>query len=345
MVGQLFALEVAPDGSVSAVKERLAVLDPAFDVRPLQRLHLVLGDADLDEDAVLSEVGVEAGSELSALVADPESGAFLGQFDGPSDPDAIAFVMPTQVIADTARDRLIVCDAGNHRVVSLCRRTLALVWQFGTPGTSGRRSDALDFPLSCALGGEHGSLLHITDSFNNRVVTVRADDGAFVSSFGPRASYLPDFMEDPSGIAVAPLAPCGRQLVWVSNAANEIVECFDVRADARPSWRRLGVLGQPGERGAGNDQFDHPRAITVSADLLFVADCRNHRIQVFNAHDGAYVRTIGSGPGDAQGQLNYPRGIHVEGESLYVSGTYESMRQYCNCTSNSEYLFQPSCSP
>ncbi len=48
MVGQLFVLEVAPDGSVSAVKERLAVLDPAFDVRPLQRLHLLHGDADTD---------------------------------------------------------------------------------------------------------------------------------------------------------------------------------------------------------------------------------------------------------------------------------------------------------
>lgn len=319
MAGQAFAIEVAPDGRVSTVKGRLAVLDPAFDVRPLQRLHLVLGDADLDDDAVLSEVGVEAGSELAALVADPESGAFLGQFDGPSDLDAIAFVMPTQVIADTARDRLIVCDAGNHRVVSLCRRTLALVWQFGTPGTSGRRSDALDFPLSCALSGEHASLLHITDSFNNRVVTVRADDGTFMSSFGPRASYLPGHLEDPSGIAVAPPAPCGRQIVWVSNAANEIVECFDVRADARSPWRRMGVLGQPGTRGPGNDRFDHPRALTTGGDLIFVADCRNHRIQVFNSYDGAYVRTIGSGPGDAEGQLNYPRGISVVDDHLYVS--------------------------
>jgi hypothetical protein len=121
------------------------------------------------------------------------------------------------------------------------------------------------------------------------------------------------------GIAVAPPAPCGRQIVWVSNAANEIVECFDVRADARSPWRRLGVLGQPGVRGAAIDLFDHPRAITVRNDLLFVADCRNHRIQVFDSHNGAYVRTIGSGPGDAEGQLNYPRGISVVDDHLYVS--------------------------
>jgi len=39
---------------------------------------------------------------------------------------------------------------------------------------------------------------------------------------------------------------------------------------------------------------------------LYIVDCDNHRIQVFNPVDGSYIRSIGQGKGAGPGQLNRP---------------------------------------
>lgn len=54
------------------------------------------------------------------------------------------------------------------------------------------------------------------------------------------------------------------------------------------------------------------KPVSDGETLLFVADCSNHRIQVFNAVTGQYVRTIGEGRGTGPGQLSGPSGIALK---------------------------------
>jgi tripartite motif-containing protein 2/3 len=74
-----------------------------------------------------------------------------------------------------------------------------------------------------------------------------------------------------------------------------------------------------GERGSGQEQLRHPMGVVVTSNgsLLIVADYVNHRVQVLRLVIGAdgisahleFVRSLGSGQGRAEGQLEYPFGV------------------------------------
>jgi DNA-binding beta-propeller fold protein YncE len=74
-----------------------------------------------------------------------------------------------------------------------------------------------------------------------------------------------------------------------------------------------------GEQGNGEGQFKYPLGVAVTSDSSFVivADYVNHRVQVLRLVVGAdgisahleFVRSLGSGQGSAEGQLNYPIGV------------------------------------
>jgi DNA-binding beta-propeller fold protein YncE len=78
-------------------------------------------------------------------------------------------------------------------------------------------------------------------------------------------------------------------------------------ADA-PRWPwSFGGLGQE------PSQFKNPHDCAFTADglQLIVCDTLNHRVQVLNL-DGTFVRYVGNGVGTRDGQLKYPRGVHVD---------------------------------
>ena len=63
-----------------------------------------------------------------------------------------------------------------------------------------------------------------------------------------------------------------------------------------------------GKQGSAVGMFQYPRGVAVSnRDDIAVADCCNHRVQIFNS-DGNFLRSFGH-YGDNQGEFNYPRGI------------------------------------
>jgi tripartite motif-containing protein 71 len=68
--------------------------------------------------------------------------------------------------------------------------------------------------------------------------------------------------------------------------------------------RRIGSKGQ----AAG--KFDFPLGLVVSkAGELFVADQKNHRVQVFRVSDGAFLRQIGGVQGSGNGQFSTPTDV------------------------------------
>jgi tripartite motif-containing protein 71 len=71
-------------------------------------------------------------------------------------------------------------------------------------------------------------------------------------------------------------------------------------------------LSQFGSKESENGQFQNPCGLALSncGQYLFVCDRGNHRIQLFNAMNGEFVKSYGSN-GSNDGQFDYPVGICI----------------------------------
>ena len=66
-----------------------------------------------------------------------------------------------------------------------------------------------------------------------------------------------------------------------------------------------------GEKGSGNGMFNNPLGVAVTdKDEILVADCLNHRVQVFDSN-GTFLRSIGL-KGENAGEFNRPFGIATD---------------------------------
>ena len=65
-----------------------------------------------------------------------------------------------------------------------------------------------------------------------------------------------------------------------------------------------------GEEGSGDGMFKNPLGVAVTdKDEILVADCENHRVQVFDSN-GTFLRSFGH-KGENAGEFNYPTGIAI----------------------------------
>ena len=68
-----------------------------------------------------------------------------------------------------------------------------------------------------------------------------------------------------------------------------------------------------GEKGSGDGMFKNPLGVAVTdKDEIVVADCLNHRVQVFDSN-GTSLRSFGH-KGENVGELNRPFGIAIDKE-------------------------------
>lgn len=81
-----------------------------------------------------------------------------------------------------------------------------------------------------------------------------------------------------------------------------------------PPYQRVASWGSPGS-AAG--QFRDPIGIAVDGGKVFVADARNHRVQVFD-RNGQFLYVIGH-PGTGLGGLGRPMNLTVANGKLYVA--------------------------
>jgi uncharacterized protein (TIGR03663 family) len=84
----------------------------------------------------------------------------------------------------------------------------------------------------------------------------------------------------------------------------------------------VAALQTMGSSGSGDAQFNDPKALAVDAQgRIYVADTRNHRVQVLSP-DGQLLRTWGS-QGNGPGQFQEPWGIAVDSAgNVYVADTW-----------------------
>ncbi|MFB3786258.1 MAG: DUF2298 domain-containing protein [bacterium] len=78
-----------------------------------------------------------------------------------------------------------------------------------------------------------------------------------------------------------------------------------------------------GGRGSGNGEFQEPRGLIQDATgFFYVADTRNHRIQVFRP-DGAYAWQVGT-EGSGEGELKEPNDVAIDPQTgnLFIADTW-----------------------
>ncbi len=98
----------------------------------------------------------------------------------------------------------------------------------------------------------------------------------------------------------------------------------------------LAALRTFGASGSGTGQFNDPKALALdAAGNIYVADTRNHRVQVLST-DGTFLRAWGS-QGTGAGQFQEPWGIAVDREgNVYVADTWNHRIQKFD--SNGQFL-------
>jgi DNA-binding beta-propeller fold protein YncE len=104
------------------------------------------------------------------------------------------------------------------------------------------------------------------------------------------------------------------------------------------------LVGTLGPHGSGSGECERPLGVAVSGGLLYVADCDNSRVQVFNTETREFVCVIGQS-GKGSGELRDPRGVAVSGGLLYVTdyGDYDDYGDRGNSrvqVFNTEWLAQ-----
>ena len=144
-------------------------------------------------------------------------------------------------------------------------------------------------PLGVAFKGNE--LWAVADNFSHRVYVFN-DKDQLVRMFGSYGSNIGQF-NHPCGVAFD-----SHNHLYVVDRDNHRVQKFDTNNYC---------LLQFGRKGASDGQLKHPCGITVHCDNVYIADCGNKRISVFQTN-GKFCISFGSdqlgGPSDVAVSAN-----------------------------------------
>lgn len=138
--------------------------------------------------------------------------------------------------------------------------------------------------------------LYVVDSFNRKLL-VLSTGGTLVR-------------EIPFSLSEIPLS-------ITTSSANVYVH--DMASDKVKVYRKsdgVYLFSCGSGTGSGNGQFQDDGSVprhnlaVDGAGYLYVTDCGNNRVQMFDGDDGSFVRTFGAG-GAANGNFDHPRGIAI----------------------------------
>lgn len=204
-----------------------------------------------------------------------------------------------------------VLDSGNHRVQALAAADGVLKHEFGGRGAE---RGQLECPLDIALGCH---ALYVSDSGNQRVEAFSFDGkhlGTVARNDGSRGS-----VNRPTGLAV------GRDRLFIADSNEHRVQCYALLPrDSTPLALR-SVLAHSGvakfvgsfclPTAPTEPGLDWPHGVAVYGDELFVCDSGHHRISVWDARDGGFVRTLVEG----KERCRAPYGVAACAESVFVT--------------------------
>jgi tripartite motif-containing protein 71 len=205
-----------------------------------------------------------------------------------------------QAIARGYDGRVYIGDVFTHKV-EVFNPDGTFQSQWGTEGTGPGQFGSIG---GIAIGA-NGSV-YVADS-SNRVERFTLD-GQYLGSFGSSGPGLGQFAfgsanthASPSGGGVS----VNGQYLFVADTLNNRVQRFDL------DGHNPLIIGAA--------QLDHPQGLFATVGKVIVADDDKHRLVFYNS-DGVLQRTLGTGPGNLPGQLNFPYDVTADPKgNLYVA--------------------------
>ncbi|XP_070556580.1 tripartite motif-containing protein 2-like [Ptychodera flava] len=194
---------------------------------------------------------------------------------------------------------LVVADFNNHRIQII---DFDGNWKKTFEYTHFEKSF---LPMDVAVSADDRYFM--TD-FNNKQVIVSDEDGEVITTFGQNE------LKHPRGISISPLDGAVYVTVWDGKFGDKT----DKGGHCIRKYTEYGqYIKSFCKYGEENGEFEGPYLIVHDKqELLFVADCGNSRIQVFNADD-QFLYKFGI-PGKEDGQLYGPCGIYLDSTDRYV---------------------------
>ena len=203
-------------------------------------------------------------------------------------------------VAFNLEGNIWVADPGNHKVVKLSKNGQLS----HTIHHADSKSDCFRYPMGLSVNTE--GMIYICDCDNHRV-TVHDEEGKFLFTFGSKGSG-PGYFNAPRDITFG-----SDGLVYVTDNGNSRVCVWskggNFKRDFNPKYTPTCIAATDdnhlvitsfyfntvmvytlegelvhdlGGRGSDPGRFNRPEGICVDADgLVYVADCRNSRVQVF----------------------------------------------------------------
>ena len=171
-------------------------------------------------------------------------------------------------------------------------------------GTCGSGLGQFKCPYGLTLDGE-GNIL-VADCWNHRIQKFTAQ-GQFLAAVGAEGSGPLQFSY-PTDIA---FNASGNKKFYVVENGNHRIQILNF--DLSTSVLSFG------KKGSGKGCFDCPNSVAFdSTGNVYVADTRNHRIQVFTAQ-GKFLRMFGK-LDEGRGKLDYSVGVAIDtSDMVYVS--------------------------
>ena len=147
-------------------------------------------------------------------------------------------------------------------------------------------------------------------AFNSRGEMIISESGGYqISIFDIRYKRIRTFGSHGDSPVIYPAG------IAIDDADNIYVSSYHKLQKFTSSGELINCVGQEGSK---EGEFNHLRGVTLYNNQVYVCDCTNHRIQVFDL-DLNFIRSIGS-YGKGRGEFNDPFDVKFDSAgNMYVA--------------------------
>ncbi|CAF3459398.1 unnamed protein product [Rotaria socialis] len=230
---------------------------------------------------------------------------------------------PVDVVADE-NENVLVADWNNQRI-QFWKKDAKIGETIAGNGSKGEALNEFSYPSRVVLDSKKNII--VADTQNQRITRwsptydPKTSTGTIMAG-GNGGGLNPYQLNNPFGLFYDEL----NQIFYISNHdSHSITQWVIGDHEARNIY-----AGIPGRYGNSSAQLFYPEGITLDTyGNLYIADCQNHRIQMFcpNAIFGITIAGTGQ-PGNSSHELSYPGDVAFDSElNLYVTDTFNSRIQ------------------
>ena len=155
-------------------------------------------------------------------------------------------------------------------------------------------SDPGQLKSSCGLAVDDQTKRIFVADYKNRRIQIFTFDGTCLAEFGESDLF------EPYGLCVR------GDTIYVTDLGHNAYLSFSVKSQK--------LISKTGSEGEANGQFDVPYGIDIDSDnkLIYVCDCLNNRVSLFDQTSNQFRRNIGAN------LLHLPNDVKVTETSVFV---------------------------